>query len=66
MFQSFTIEISKTYFTYYYCPEAIMKKFVQLNCIVIVIDYRRTDVFRYRLLSRKTEKLLILITKLHQ
>ena len=31
----FTIEIFKTYFTCHYCPEAIMKTFVQLTCIII-------------------------------
>ena len=33
--KSFIIEIFKTYFTCHYCPEAIMKKFAQVTCMVI-------------------------------
>ena len=35
---SFAIEISKTYFTCHYCPEAIIKKYVQLTCIIIGLE----------------------------
>ena len=33
--RSFTIEIFKTYFTCHYYSEAIVKKLIQLNCIVL-------------------------------
>ena len=35
--KAFTIEIFKTYFTCH-CPEAIMKKLVQVNCIAIGLE----------------------------
>ena len=36
--KNFSIGIFKTCFICYYCPEAIMKKFLQLKCIAKVLD----------------------------